>query len=167
MHSTKLDQKLLLAAISEKRSAKELSRAVNGVITPEQALLRLKELLDVSDPLSEAEERKLLILDARRVMAILNTSVEAGDIQAIGEYRRFLETVAKRLDAAEVNVDAIATKLTGAYAQIMSSAISAAFEAMPRALEQRGLQLDMIEVEGVFQEVLPAVVATIESGTQE
>jgi len=167
MHLSKLDQQLLKSAVSEKRSAVELSRAVKGVITPEQALLRLKELLDASNPLSEAEERRLLILDARRVMGILNEFVEAGDMQAIGEYRRFLKDVGERLDKAQVNVDAISTKLTNAYAQIMSSAISAAFERMPEALLQRGVSVDMIEIEGVFQEVLPAVVSRLEGHTEE
>ena len=166
MHSSKIDQQLLKAAVSEKRSARELSTAVNGVITPEQALLRLKELLDASNPLEEAEERRLLILDARRVMGILNEFVEAGDMQAIGEYRHFLKDVGERLDAAQVNVDLISTKLTNAYAQAMAGAIGAAFEKMPEALAQRGVNIDMIEIEGVFQEVLPAAVDRIEGAME-
>lgn len=167
MQLTKVDQKLLTAAVSEKRSARALSEAVNGFLTPEEALLRLKELLDSTDPLSEAEERKLLILDARRVMGILNESVEAGDVKAMETYRKFLTTVADRLDKASVNVDAISTKLTAAYAQVMSNAVIAAFEAMPKALEERGIEVDMEEINGVFQEVAPVAMSKIQAASDE
>lgn len=167
MNLSKVDQRLLVAAVSEKRSAKELSAAVNGFLTPEEALLRLKQLLSDTNPLDDVEERKLLVLDARRVMGILNDSVEAGNTQAIETYRKYLTTVADRLDKAMVNVDAISTKLTSAYAQVMADAIVAAFNKIPEALDQRGVVLDMIELEGVFQEVLPLAVATIEARTEE
>lgn len=163
---SKVDQRLLTAAVSEKRSAKALSDAVNGFLTPEQALLRLKELLSDSNPLSDMEERRLLVLDARRVMGILNDSVEAGDVKAMETYRKYLTTVADRLDKAMVNVDLISTKLTTAYAQTMADAIVAAFSQVPKALEERGIEVDMIEVEGVFQEVLPAAVKEIEARTE-
>lgn len=64
-------------------------------------------------------------------------------------------------------MDAISTKLTNAYAQAMASSISAAFELLPQALAQRGVSIDMIEIEGVFQELLPAVVSRLEGHTEE
>lgn len=164
---SKVDQRLLTAAVSEKRSAKALSEAVNGFLTPEQALLRLKELLSDSNPLSDLEERRLLVLDARRVMGLLNENVEAGDVRAMETYRKYLTTVADRLDKAMVNVDLISTKLTTAYAQIMADSVLAAFEAMPKALEERGLVLDMEEVHGVFQEIAPLAASRIEANSSD
>lgn len=167
MNLSKVDQRLLVAAVSEKRSAKELSAAVNGFLTPEEALLRLKQLLSDTNPLDDVEERKLLVLDARRVMGILNDSVEAGNTQAIETYRKYLTTVADRLDKAMVNVDAISTKLTTAYAQVMADSVLAAFEAMPKALEERGIVLDMEEVHGVFQEIAPLAASRIEANSSD
>jgi len=164
---SKIDQKLLLAAVSDKRSAKELSEAVGRLYSPEEALLRLKELLDASNPLSEAEERRLLILDARRVMGVLNEFVEAGDITAIGEYRRFLELVAGRLDKASINIDMVSTKLTSAYAMVMVGALEKTFEMLPAAFVQRGIEMSLEDLNGVFAEVMPATVLAIESSVEE
>ena len=167
MHLSKIDQKLLLAAVSDKRSAKELSEAVGRLYSPEEALLRLKELLDASNPLSEAEERRLLILDARRVMGVLNEFVEAGDITAIGEYRRFLELVAGRLDKASINIDMVSTKLTSAYAMVTVGALEKTFEMLPAAFVQRGIEMSLEDLNGVFAEVMPATVLAIESSVEE
>ena len=167
MHLSKIDQKLLLAAVSDKRSAKELSEAVGRLYSPEEALLRLKELLDASNPLSEAEERRLLILDARRVMGVLNEFVESGDIAAIGEYRRFLELVAGRLDKAMINIDMVSTKLTSAYAMVMVKALEESFKALPAAFLQQGIDLPLEQLNGIFQEVMPATVLAIESSVDE
>lgn len=167
MNLSKIDQRLLTSAISGKRSASELSQAVGGFLPPEDALLRLKQLLSPdANPLDDLEERRLLILDARRVMGILNDSIEDGDLDSMNTYIKYLKLLGDRLDKSMLSLDQMTMKLTADLGDKMSAAITAAFDAMPLALDARGVEIEMTEIEGVFQEVLPLAVSKIEAQTE-
>lgn len=150
--------------MSDKRTPKQLSEALDGWLTPEQAALRLKELLS-GDLLSDLEERKLLLLDARIFLSQLQDDVNMGDAKARTEYLKALRFVAERLDKSELSVDLISTKLSTAYAQVMASAIQLAFERAAFELEKR-YQIPQGEAREVLMIELPVAVAEIEKNTE-
>lgn len=166
MNLDMIDRQLIRAAASDKRSPRELSKAVNGLLSPEKAAARLIELLDESDWLTVVQERRLLIMNLRELLdALYEEAITHKNPKLIGEYRKTLENLADRILGATINLDEVSTKLTNAYAKTMADAISAAFQALPLEMADRGMELDMVEVGGVFQAVLPKAVAEIESRT--
>lgn len=166
MNLDMIDRQLIRAAASDKRSPKELSKAVNGILSPERAAARMLELLDESDWLTVVQERRLLILNLRELLdALYEDAVTHKDLKAMAEYRKTLESLADRILGASINLDDVTTKLTRAYAASFAKAIGAAFDGMPAALEARGIDIEMHEIEGVFQEVLPLASASLEVDT--
>lgn len=168
MNLDMIDRQLIRAAASDKRSPKELSKAVNGLLSPEKAAARLIELLDESDWLTVVQERRLLIMNLRELLdALYEEAITHKNPKLIGEYRKTLENLADRILGATINLDDVTTKLTRAYAEHFAKAIGAAFDQMPKALEEAGVTIDMEEINGVFQEVLPVAVAILDANTDD
>lgn len=168
MNLDMIDRQLIRAAASDKRSPKELSKAVNGLLSPEKAAARLIELLDESDWLTVVQERRLLIMNLRELLdALYEEAITHKNPKLIGEYRKTLENLADRILGATINLDEVSAKLTSGYAQHFAKAIGAAFDGMPKALEARGIVIEMEEIEGVFQEIMPLVAKSLEASTDD
>jgi len=161
-----VDQQLIRAAASDKRSPRELSAAVGGQLSPERARMRLEELLDDSDYLTYVRERRLLILNMRELLdTTAKDALKGNDSNARRMYLDTLKAIADRLDKTQINLDDVSTKLSSAFAQVMAEAIGNAFDAIPKALQTRGMVLDMEELEGVFESVLPLAIERVEANT--
>ena len=161
-----VDQQLIRAAASDKRSPRELSNAVGKQLSPERARMRLEELLDDSDYLTYIQERRLLILNLRELLDTTSKhALKGNDSDARRMYLDTLKAIADRLDKTQINVDDVSTKLSSAFAQVMAEAIGNAFDAIPKALQTRGMVLDMEELEGVFESVLPLAIERVEANT--
>jgi len=162
-----VDQQLIRAAASDKRSPRELSAAVGRQLSPERARMRLEELLDDSDYLTYVQERRLLILNLRELLdtTAKETLKTGADNNSRRIYLDTLKAIADRLDKTQINVEDVSTKLSSAFAQVMAEAIGNAFDAVPKALQTRGMVLDMEELEGVFESVLPLAIERVEANT--
>lgn len=162
-----LDKKLIRQASSDKRTPKDLSNAVGGIWSPEECLARLIELTDSADYLSVQREKRLTLLNAREMMESMHDDViRLGDNKARDTYLKLLTSVMDMLDRVNVDIDAVSTKLTPVYAEVMVQAILKAFAEIPAKLEERGITIEMKEIEGVFREVLPVAAEMVESAIQ-
>lgn len=164
---TALDKKLIQQASSNKRTPKDLSAAVGGIWSPEECLARLIELTDSADYLDVQREKRLMLLNARQMMDSMHDDViRLGDNKARETYIKLMTTITDMIDKVNADVDTVALKLTPVYAEILVQAIVRAFGELPKKLEERGIEIEMREVEGVFREVLPVAMGAIEEALE-
>lgn len=134
------DRALLKAAMSDKRTPKQLSEALDGWLTPEQAALRLKELLS-GDLLSDLEEQRLVLLDARIHLERLDEMIESGNLKALPEYAKLLRFIAERLDKASLNVDQIDTRIHEDHGKYWFMSLMAAYQVMAQQMSELGVEI--------------------------
>lgn len=72
------DMRLLETAIGGERSGEALSKATSGLLTPEESVLRLKQLLREDNILDAIEERRLFFWKARRFLQKAEDDWDAG-----------------------------------------------------------------------------------------
>lgn len=163
-----LDRKLIRQASSDKRTPKELSAAVGGIWSPEECLARLIELTDSADYLTIQREKRLTLLNAREMLDSMHDDViRLGDNKARDTYMKLLNSIMDMLERVNVDITSVSDKLTPLYAEVMVQAIVKAFEDLPAKLEERGVVIEMREIEGAFREVLPMAVASVESAVAD
>ena len=135
-----VDQQLIRAAASDKRSPRELSAAVGRQLSPERARMRLEELLDDSDYLTYVKERRLLILNLRELLdtTAKETLKTGADNNSRRIYLDTLKAIADRLDKTQINLDDVSDKIEEAHGRMWFTSLAAGLQAMSLELERRG-----------------------------
>lgn len=137
-----VDQQLIRAAASDKRSPKELSAAVGKQLSPERARMRLEELLDESDYLTYIQERRLLVLNMRELLdTTAKDALKGGDSNARRMYLDTLKAIADRLDKTQINIDDVSDKIEEAHGRFWFMSLAAGLQAMSTELERRGIEV--------------------------
>jgi hypothetical protein len=138
------DRRLLKAA-AKFASPEQLSEAVNGQLTPAQAIDRVKTLLASQDVYSEVEQRRLLLLQMAEFMDYMKEQAqEANNPQAWAALNRTFKLVSDQIELTNINVDDVSTKLGKAHANYYISGYMSGFTAILDALRER----DMLVLEG-------------------
>ena len=151
-----VDQQLIRAAASDKRSPRELSAAVGGQLSPERARMRLEELLDDSDYLTYVRERRLLILNMRELLdTTAKDALKGNDSNARRMYLDTLKAIADRLDKTQINLDDVSEKIEEAHGRFWFASLAAGMQAISVEFERRGVTLpkeEMFEVIAIGSE---------------
>jgi hypothetical protein len=155
------DTRLLDTAIGGNRSGEALSRATNGLLSPEEAVLRLKQLLTEDNILDAMEERRLFFIKARRFLV---KAEEDWDNGVKNSARMALDALkfAAEFAKGEAELDQAKQGVTSAYAERMVAAIEATLRLVGKELAARH-EIEMEEVEGIFSASLPAAIDLMES----
>lgn len=139
-----IDRRLLKAA-ARFASPEELSEAVNGQLTPAQAIERVKSLLASQDVYSEVEQRRLLLIQMTDFMEHMKVQAqENNDDKAWSALNRTFKLVSDQIERTNINIDDVTTKLGRAHAQYFVEGYMQGFMEVIDALRSRG----MIEIDG-------------------
>ena len=158
-----VDQQLIRAAASDKRSPRELSAAVGGQLSPERARMRLEELLDDSDYLTYVRERRLLILNMRELLdTTAKDALKGNDSNARRMYLDTLKAIADRLDKTQLNVDAVTDKINTAQARVLADMAWVAIQHLRSELKDR-YGTDDDEIDALLAEGLELGQKSVES----
>jgi predicted Rossmann fold nucleotide-binding protein DprA/Smf involved in DNA uptake len=133
------DRRLLKAA-AKFASPEQLSEAVNGQLTPAQAIDRVKTLLASQDVYSEVEQRRLLLLQMAEFMDYMQEQAQdANNDKAWAALNRTFKLVSDQIERTNINIDDVSTKLGRSHAQYYVQGYMQGFTAILDALRERGL----------------------------
>lgn len=163
-----IDRRLLKAA-AKFASPEQLSEAVNGQLTPAQAIDRVKVLLASQDVYSEVEQRRLLLLQMAEFMDYMQEQAQdANNPQAWAALNRTFKLVSDQIERTNINIDDVSTKLGRAHAQYYVEGYVTGFNAILDALREREmLVLDGEEVKELSKIGLEHGITYIERVTVE
>lgn len=134
-----IDRRLLKAA-AKFASPEELSEAVNGQLTPAQAIDRVKVLLASQDVYTEIEQRRLLLLQMAEFMEHLQEQAkEANNPAAWAALNRTFKLLSDQIERSAINVEDVSTKLGKAHARYFVEGYMEAFHEILSALRDRGV----------------------------
>lgn len=157
-----LDRKLLRAA-ADGLSPREMSRAVGGVVTPEQALQRINDLLDSRDYLTNIKAQALVIEDINDLLSTAREYAKAGSHQHLAAATRLLKIKLDQLNQTTISPQDAARIIREGHGRIMLEAINLAFQFVSAELERRRPELPPGEVHEIFVESMPRAIEAIES----
>ena len=117
-----VDRRLILAATKIGHTGQDLSDAVNGQMSPAQAVARVHELLNASTIYDEVQERRLLYIRMGKWLDDLQEK-HGGNIKAAGAINKAFKLVSDQLERSQVNVQDISSKLSADHAQFFVTAL--------------------------------------------
>ena len=148
-----IDRRLLKAA-AKFASPEQLSDAVNGQLTPAQAIDRVKFLLASQDVYTEVEQRRLLLVQMADFMEHLQEQAkDANNPQAWAALNRTFKLLSDQIERSAINIEDVSTKLAKSHARYFVEGYMEAFQEILAALSERG----MLEVEPEEMKELAAV----------
>lgn len=156
-----LDRKLLHAA-SDGLSPKEMAQAVGGLIPPEQAAQRVRDLLESRNWLTFFEQQQLLSEQINEILASLRTWVDAGSINHIKTALQALKMKQDQLDKHRISPEEAANIIREGQARILLSAIQVAMMSAADELGRRYPQVPTGEIRETFMLALPGAVESVE-----
>lgn len=158
------DRALLEAMVLGKRSGDDLSRAVGGLLTPEEAVLRAHTILNGHDVLGVVQEFQLLLWKTRQLVEKAEDAYEGGNENALRLVLDTLKFIFAQLEKRESALKEVEVKINAAYAEIMLEAISRSLKATAKEIAETH-EITLVEIEGVFERQLPLAAAAIDAET--
>lgn len=162
--NTNLDRDILRMAAS-RASYAEISRAINNELSPSEVAVRVDELLNARDQLTNAQQRLLLIdelhelKDKLREMVVDNSALDHASTLL-----RTLQVIGDRLDKERVDVRTEMEQIRRAHASLMMGAINLFAQKLAIEIEKRHPEIDWNnEVATLVQTILPSAIQEIES----
>ena len=156
--------RILLRGAKAHKSLKEISALTNGVIKPAEAGVRILEILDSRDWLSEAQKKMLLLDDMFELKDQLREqAIEFKNKDAVKPLISLLAQIDKTMAAEKFDLAKAMSEISRAHAALMLSAISLALERSFLELEKRYPDVKKSELTEIFQLAMPAVVREVES----
>lgn len=163
-----IDRRLITLASAKagQISATELSKSVNGILSPAQAKLRLDHLLNSIDDFTVAQQHKLIIIEASNLLAAMREEAfESRNGNAQVRYLATLKFISDRLDADNLKVDDIVTRFSREHAKFFANAIIAAFELVRLELDARGVAIGDEDADSIINAAASKGLEAIEQVT--
>lgn len=150
---TLLDDKLLQAAEQNwtpNRIAKKYG------MRPEEAVMRIKALLDSTDVWTSLERKKLLISSAMRIKEKLDEYLEEMpfNTKQLGQYISLLRFISERLDKEAQFTEEELTRVTDAQQRAIIAAVETGFYSVREYLRDYHPDVDLQEIDKEFREGL-------------
>jgi hypothetical protein len=161
-----IDRKLLRAA-SDGLSPKEMSAAIGGTVSPEQAAQRVRDLLESRNWMTFFEQEQLILESINDILASLREWVEAGSINHIKTALQALKMKQDALDKHRISPEVAANIIREGQSRIMLSAIQIAMMSAADELGRRYPEVPVAEVREVFMLALPGAVDIVEQRIEE
>ena len=147
-----LDDVLIKAAAGGK-SGVELERLTG--IPAAQAVVHVKQLLASRNIWTEHEQRQLLLAELNQLKEVLTeNALKSGDLDTQRLLLKTLETIGKRLDSQQQELDENLIKLTEFQQGVLLRAMDAALEFAKAQLHERYPQITRGELEELVAEGL-------------
>lgn len=144
---------ILIKAAAGGKSGVELERLTG--IPAAQAVVHVKQLLASRNIWTEHEQRQLLLAELNQLKEVLvENASKSQDLDTQRLLLKTLETIGKRLDAQQQDVDANTLKLTQFQEKILLRAMDAALDFAKKELHERYPQITKAELEEIVAEGL-------------
>jgi hypothetical protein len=144
---------LLLRAAAGGKSGIELERATG--IPAAQAVLHVKQLLASRNVWTEHEQRQLLLAEMQELKATLQRqAAHSADLDTQRLLLKTLETIGKRLDSQQQDLDENMIKLTQFQEKVLLRAMDTALTFAKDQLQERYPQITRGELEELVAEGL-------------
>lgn len=148
----RLDTRLLEMAANN-LSGEEMEATVG--VPAAQCLMRVKQILSSRDVWTEVERKQLLLQDLYALKAQIQTqNLNYFDEKQGGLLVKTLTTIGNILDKQSAMTDEEINRITEANARAMLRLISAAFQSAKEYLKIEYPNVDILEIEGVFNRAL-------------
>ena len=146
------------------RDEKILSLAANGLsgeeiaaevgISPEAAVLRVREIISSRDVWDDVEREKLLLQDLYNLKSRLDKKLDdiITDPKMLDGYRKTLETLGQALERRSRVSNADLDKVTEAQARVLIQLVNAGYQAARRALVAEYPDVDVRVIDAKFSE---------------
>jgi hypothetical protein len=142
-----------LKAAANGKSGNDMERMTG--IPAAQAVHHVKQLLQSRNVWSEHEQGQLLLVELHELKDSLHgMAIKAGDIDSARLLLKALETIGKRLDSKQSQLDENLIKLTQFQERVLLRAMDAALDFTKRQLNERYPQITQAELEGIIAEGL-------------
>lgn len=144
-----LDEKLLDLAANGK-SAQEIGKTTG--MSPERALLRVREILASRDVWDDVEREKLLLHDLYTLKAKLGDNLEniITNPQQLDQYRKTLELLSATLEKRSRANNTDLEKVTMAQGRLLIRLIEAGYSAARKMLEAEYPEVDVKVIDSAF-----------------
>lgn len=143
IQNSAIDRRLLRAA-AKFASPEQLSEAVNGQLTPAQAIDRVKALLASQDVYTDLEQRRLLMMQMADFIDYLREQAYADNPAAWAALNRSLKLLSDQIERSNIDIDDVSTKLGRAHANYYIEGYFQGFLEIVEILKSRGV----VELEG-------------------
>lgn len=130
-----IDRRLLRAASGFNVTAQDLSDAVNGQLTPAQALDRANTLLEEVTIFDEVKERRLLLIQMAEHMAWMRE--QRDNPKSWSSIPRIMKLVSDQIERANINIDDVSTKLAEDHARMYVEGFTRGHEYALREFAER------------------------------
>lgn len=156
--------RILIKGAAAHKSWNEISKLTNGVIKPAEAAVRIEEILDGRDPLSDAQYKSLLIDDMMQVKDFLMAkALDFNNMDAVKPLISILTQLDKTLAAEKFDMGKAMNEISRAHAGLMLQGISITLERSFLELEKRYPNVKKSELTEIFQVAMPDAIREIES----
>jgi pantothenate synthetase len=137
---------ILLQAAAGGKSGDEIERLTG--VPAAQAVMHIKQLLASRDIWTEFERRQLLLRELNELKdSLRNAALDAHDADSARLMLKTLETIGRRLDAEQKQIDVDAVKVTEHQARIMGRAFEIALEFMKKELAEKYPDITLTELD--------------------
>lgn len=145
---------LLLDAWANGKTPEQISQSLN--VTPEHAVLRVKQLLATRDALTEYEQKQLLMHSAYRFKEVMDSSIDlvAEDPKLANNYIRMIEMLSKLLDKIGEISQRELTAINDAQSRAIIGAVEKAFYAISKFLKAEHPEVNINRLNAEFRKAV-------------
>jgi hypothetical protein len=156
--------RILLRGAAAHKSWNEISKLTNGVLKPAECAVRVTDILDERDPLSEAQKKLLLIDDMMQVKDhLMAKALDFNNMDAVKPLISILTQLDKTMAAEKFDMGKAMSEISRAHAGLMLQGISITLERSFLELEKRYPEVKKSELTEIFQVAMPDAIREIES----
>lgn len=156
--------RILLRGAASGKSWVEVSALTGGQVSPEQAAVRVRDLVEArNNGLTELEKRKLLLDEMSELKEVLQARVFSQHSEKdVNPLIKLFKQILDELKESRMDLDRAQREIDAAHARLWLQAINNALTRMFLMLEARHPDVTKGELEEIFQETMPDVVREIE-----
>lgn len=156
--------RILLRGAAAHKSPTEIAKLTNGVLKPAEVAVRVQEILDDRDWLSEAQTKALLVDDLMQLKDVLvEKAVTFKNLDAAKPLISVLTQLDRTLTAEKFDLNKAMNEISRAHAFLLLQAMDLAFEKLCLDIERAHPEISRAELTTLRQAALPDAIKAIES----
>ena len=162
MKALTIRDETLLKLAANGASGQEIAEEVG--MSPEAAILRIREIIQSRDVWDDVEREKLLLQSLYDLKGRMEKNLDniTGDPKMLDQYRKILESLGTQLDRrSRVNDDDL-KKVTAAQAAVLGRIVERAYQGARKALAAEYPEIDLAVIDGAFRDGLQVAALEIE-----
>ena len=163
MKALTIRDETLLKLAANGASGQEIAEAVG--MSPEAAILRIREIIQSRDVWDDVEREKLLLQSLYDLKGRMEKNLDniTGDPKMLDQYRKILESLGTQLDRRSRVNDSDLQKVTEAQARVLIQLVNAGYQSARKALAAEYPDVDLEVIDVKFSEGMEKASLEIEA----